>query len=365
MSPIRAALAFFAILFLAAPTLAQGGVPAEDYARVNVGLVENHALPRYRHLATATAELAQATEGFCAGGRGAGLDAVRAGYHDAMDAWMGVQHLRFGPVEFLMRGFRLYFWPEARGRIAAGIEDLLASGDATSFAPGRLREASVAVQGLPALEYLLYGDGDTTRQTPRCRLLAAISENMRDMAAGILADWQGGDMAFARTLAAPGPNNPYFATHRDATLAFFKSFHGGLQLIADVKLKPILGEALDSARSHLAESGLSGRAFANIVVNLEALQALYLGEGGPGFSSLVRDFGGDTDLDALMRRAFRMTIETARTIDGPLAEAVTDPARRPQAEKLLTQVLALKQIARTRLAAALDLQVGFNALDGD
>jgi len=170
---------------------------------------------------------------------------------------------------------------------------------------------------------------------------------------------------FARTVAAPGPDNPYFATHQDATLAFFKSFHGGLQLIADVKLKPVVGDAIETARPNLAESRLSGRALDNIAVNLAALEALYLGESGPGLSALVRDHGGDAELDPLMRKAFRMTLETARGIEGPLGEAVNDPARRPAVEKLTTQVLALKQIVKTRLAAALDLQVGFNALDGD
>ena len=45
--------------------------------------------------------------------------------------------------------------------------------------------------------------------------------------------------------------------------------------------------------------------------------------------------------------------------------ATTDPALRPQVEKLAIQVQALKQIVRNRLAPALDLAVGFNSLDGD
>jgi len=365
MTPLRFALAAFAVLFLAGPASAQDRVPEEAYARVNAALVENHVVPRYARLAAATAALSEAATAHCSGHNEAGLDAVRARYHDAMDAWMGVQHLRFGPVELFMRSFRLYFWPEARGKVAEAVRALLAPGDEGALSPERFREASVAVQGLPAVEHLLYGDGDMAAGTARCRLLAAIAANMRDMAAGIVADWQGGDIAFARTVATPGPDNTYFATHQDATLAFFKSFHGGLQLIADVKLKPVVGDTIGAARPRLAESRLSGRALRNIAINLEALEALYLGEGGLGLSALVREYGADAALDPLMRKAFRMTLETARGIEGPLGEAVNDPARRPAVEKLTTQVLALKQIVKTRLAAALDLQVGFNALDGD
>lgn len=368
MTPIRSALAAVAVLFIAAPALApaqEARVPAEAYAEVNAALVKHHVMPRYQRLVTATVDLSKASEGLCSGGEAAGLDAARARYHETMDAWMGVQHLRFGPVELFMRAFRLYFWPESQDKVAEAVRKLLAKDDPGLFAPDRFRNTSVAVQGLPALEYLLYGSDTIAPGSKHCGLLTAIAANMRDMAAAIVADWQGSDADFAGMVSAPGPDNRYFATHKDATLAFFKSFHGGLQALADIKLKPVFGDSIGAARPRLVESRLSERALRNIVVNLAALEALYRGEGGAGLGELVRKFSSDAELDPLMRKAFRITRETARAIEGPLAEAVRDPGRRPEVEKLLTQVLALKQIVRTRLAAALELQVGFNALDGD
>lgn len=351
----------------AAPGFADDGVPPGAYARVNAALVENHVLPRYRRLVEETGALDDAVAGFCADPDPAGLEAVRARYHDTMDAWMAVRHLSFGPVELLMRGYRFYFWPEARGKIGSTVAELLAADDAAALTPDRFRRASVAVQGLPAAEYLLYGNTAATwdRKGNRCELLAAISGNMRRMAAGIRAEWQDGDAAFTHAVSGPGPDKPYFRTHRDATLAFFKGFHGGLQLIADVKLTPVVGASIDGARPRAAESRLSRRALRNIVVNLEALQALYLGDGGPGFSDLVKAHGGDAKLDPLMRKAFDLTIANARSIELSLGDAIKDPAERPKAEKLKTQVVALNQIVKTRVATALGLGVGFNALDGD
>lgn len=368
MTPIRSAFAALAILFLAAPALAsaqEARVPAEAYAKVNAALVEHHVMPRYQHLVAATVDLSEASEGLCSDRDTTDLDAVRTRYHETMDAWMGVQHLRFGPVELFMRSFRLYFWPESQDKVAEAVRKLLAEDEAGRFAPDRFRNTSVAVQGLPALEYLLYGGEPIAPGSKRCGLLTAIAANMRDMAAGIVADWQGSKTNFAAMVYAPGPDNRYFATHKDATLAFFKSLHGGLQTLADIRLKPVLGDSIGTARPQLVESRLSERALRNVRGNLAALEALYLGEGGAGLGTLGRDYGNDAELDPLMRRAFRLTRETARAIEGPLAEAVSDPERRPEVEKLLTQVLALKQIVRTRLAAALELQVGFNALDGD
>ena len=66
-----------------------------------------------------------------------------------------------------------------------------------------------------------------------------------------------------------------------------------------------------------------------------------------------------------MRKAFRVTLATARSVDRPLEKAATDPALRPGVSKLVLQTRALKQIVRDRLSTALGLAVGFNALDGD
>jgi len=350
------ALALTSALLAAGATGASTGVPPQAYARVNAALIEHHVLPRYARLEAAAAALARAARRRCE--HGDALDGARAAWHQAADGWMGVEHLRFGPVELFMRGHRVHFWPEALGRIPGAVEEALA-------AERPLREASVAVQGLPAAEHLLF-EGEPPRPgTDRCRLLVAIAANLHDIASGILADWRGGEVDFAAAVRAPGTDNPWFATHRDAALAFFKSLYGGLQRVADVKLKPALGDSARAARPQLLESRPSARALRNVILDLEALEALYGGEGGPGLGDLAREHGADAKLDALLRKAFRVTLATARGIELPLEPALTDPRARAEVEKLATQVQALKQIVRTRLAAALGLQVGFNALDGD
>ena len=136
-----------------------------------------------------------------------------------------------------------------------------------------------------------------------------------------------------------------------------------MRFVADAKLRPVVGDSLQAARPHLAESRSSGRSTRNAVGNLEALQALYLGEGGPGLAALAGV--ADARLDRLLRKAFRLTLEAARSIEGPLENAATDPAARAKAERLTTRVRALRQIVRDRLAPALGFPVGFNALDGD
>ena len=361
--------AVLTILVLLAVGPAWGAEPIEPgaYARVNAALVEAHVLPRYARLSAATETFVMATRDFCAARDQAGRARAQARFHDAMDAWMGVQHLRFGPIERFMRAYRFYFWPQARGKVAEAISVLIATGDPAAHLPSRLSQASVVVQGLLAAETLLFDDqylgAESEDSAIGCGLLKSTAVNMHRMADEIVAEWQEGELPFNELLAEPGSYNPHFQDHREATLVFFKSLNDSLQLIADVKLKPVIGGSIQAARPHYAESRLSSRSLRNVIGNLEALRALYLGEGGLGLGDLTVTV--DPKLDRLLRKAFRLTIATASSIDCPLEEAAADPELWPKAKKLTTQVQALRQIVRDRLAPALELSVGFNALDGD
>ena len=353
-----------AILLLAgvAPATAAERIAPSDYARVNAALVANHVQPRYASLAAAAVRFASAAEIFCTNRGKEDLSSLRKQYHDAMQAWIGVEHLRFGPVGYFTRAQRFYFWPQARGKVGRAVARALA-GDRAAFEASRFARSNAAIQGFMAAEVLIYDDRYSGADGKGCRLLRAVAGNMTRMAAGIAADWRSGDAPFARTVTRPGPQNDYFRDHREATLAFFRSLHDGLQFIADVRLVPVVGASPDKARPHYAESRLSRRSMRNVVESLDALRALYLGEGGPGLGGLTRI--ADPKLDRLMRRAFRITVATARSIGRPLEDAMKDPALRPKVRKLALQVRALRQIVRDRLAAALGLAVGFNALDGD
>ena len=341
---------------------AQEIAPA-DYARVNAALAETHALPRYERLAVATDAFTSAAEAYCSRESDADRERLRAGFHDAMDAWIAVQHLRFGPVDSRMRGFRFYFWPQARNKAGEAVAELVDAGEDDAALAARIGRVNVAVQGLLAAEVLIYDARYLGADAEGCSLLAAVTENMRTMASAILSEWRDGDDAFDRLMTTPGPDNPHFEDHAAATLAFFQGLHDSLQLIYDINLKPVIGDSAKTVRPVLAESRLSGRSQRNIVVTIEALQGLYVGEGGAGLGELTAV--ADPKLDRLMRKALRLTLATAQSIEAPVEKAAADPARRPPVKKLAKQVQALKQIVRDRLAPALGLAVGFNALDGD
>jgi hypothetical protein len=370
---VPAAVAAAALaLGLAGSGTARAALAETDYAEVNAAIVEGHVLPRMAAFERSAARLDAAMAAFCAGtGPGAEIRALLRRYHETMDAWMAVRHLNFGPAEEFMRASRIQFAPDPEGRVPAAVARLLTERGGAAFEAEAFTRESVAAQGLPALEHVLFGDDGRPAFTPgfpdpaRCRLGRAIARNIMDMAEGMAADWQrsGG---FAHSLTHPGESNSYFATHKDAAIALFRSLHGGFDVLVALKIEPPLGKSAAAARPDLVESRLSGRGIANIVLDLEALSALYRGESGkPGLARLLERSDKDPELAPLMRRAFAQTLATARTIAPTLTRAVVDPAGRPRVEKLHLQLRALRQIIAERLAPALGIAAGFNALDGD
>lgn len=355
--------ALLATIALGAPARAE--VPARAYADVNRALTDGVVLPAYRKLSAAANGFRMAVERACKPGATENLAAARLAYHRTMDAWMRVQPIGFGPIELFMRNFRLHFWPAAGSRVEKTVDEMLSGTNPINAET--LRQAGVAVQGLPAAELLLFGKHAKALKPGNrsCTLLVAIAGNMDDIARAIVADWTGGKIAFRRALLNPGPKNDYFSTHQEASLAFFKSLYQALELIVTAKLGPVAGTAKAKGSISDLESVVSGRSLRNMVLNIEAAEALYLGAKNDGFTAIVRSQTADPKLDPLMRRAFRLTLATARSIRPPLARALTDPAQRKRVEKFLLQTRALKQIVATRLTKALDLTVGFNANDGD
>ena len=345
------------------------------YQRVNESLVRQHVLPRYRGFAESAMRLREVVGALCEAPAEDALDRARHVFHETMDAWMAMQHLQFGPLEQKLRAHRVYFWPQSRGKVGDAIADLLGAEDDDNLSPERFSGTSVAVQGLPAAEHLLFVRGDALSAGDKagraqCRLLEAVSRNLEEIAHEALEEWAvavvaGSASSYADLMLEPGPVNADFPAAKDATLLFFAALYTGLSLVAEVKVTPVIGDSAATVRPALAESRASGRSTRNIAINLEALQALYVGEAGPGLGELAAASKEDSGLDSLMRKAFRLTLESARSFDVALEEAAVDSAQRSRVEKLSLQARALRQLVRTRVAEALDLAVGFNALDGD
>lgn len=115
-------------------------------------------------------------------------------YIDALDAWVSVSHLRFGPSEQDDRALALAFWPNPRGSTPKGLSAFMGAEDPAVAGPDEFATVSVAARGLYALEYLLFDPQVSSTENPayRCSLIQAVTNNISSNAEAILAGWQGG-----------------------------------------------------------------------------------------------------------------------------------------------------------------------------
>jgi hypothetical protein len=363
---VRPMPALLAIVMLA-PSAA-----AVDRSTLNRSLALDYAAPRYQALADATAGLRDAATSYCGQPDDARLAALRSAYDSAMDAWASAQPLRLGPVTFEKRLERLQFWPDKHNSGGKQFTQTLQVMDPATAAAVAVGEGTVALQGFPAFERLLFDDKVTPGSASdpsgkfRCDLLAAVATNLAKIAADTTRAWGDAGQGFAKSVIEPGPDNPYFGDDREATAAFLDGFMTLLQVIADQKLLRPLGDDAASAKPRLAESWRSGRSLRNIEMNLRSLRAMYAGEQGhPGFSAVMRDTMEGNAFAAVIDDAFGRAIAAATSAGAPLEEAIADPSHRPAIETLRAVVKDLQRLVSTHLPGALGVSIGFNSLDGD
>lgn len=321
----------------------------------------------HQRLEVAAAGLEAAAGEFCAAPDEPGLADIRAAWDAAMAAWMRVQPVRFGPIREDGRDYRLQFWPDPRD-LAASQTRALIEGEGGIDA-GRVAQASVAVQGLPAIEYLLYPDeGDAlaafAAQPRRCAALTAIAAAVAATAGELARAWspEGGDYA-ARLTAYGGDNR--FADADAALSVVVGSLAETVQDIESSKLGwPLGSRGGGEPRPLRVESRRSRRSLANIRDNLAGVETLFTAGGGGGLAALLRAQGEQALADAVLERLERAQTQ-AGALPAPLYDALTGQADLAPYRELLATTRELGDLLGERLPRTLGVPLGFNFNDGD
>lgn len=346
--------------------LPASAVDDKALAALNAALVERDVLPRMDRFADATGALVPAADAFCAGPNAAGFDALKRAYNGAADAWQGVQHFRFSPMELLLRTQRVAFWPDPRNAVGRQLAEVIAARDATALTPQAFAQGRVTIQGLPAMERLLYDEGAAAKLESgaeagfRCEMLRAIARKLASIGADVRREWREGPKPYARVMTTYGPD-VHYRSASEAALDLFKSLYTAVEIVADHKLGKPLGVSLTEARPALAESVRSGRSLRNVLLDLEAGDALYRA----GIDAYVRNVAKDPALAAQIAQAFEKAVTDAKTVPLPIEAAVRDSSGRAAVEKTQRDAAVLKTLLAQKLSPALGIPVGFNALDGD
>ncbi|MGH6824399.1 imelysin family protein [Methyloceanibacter sp.] len=336
-----------------------------DHAVIAKASLEQYIRPGYAHLADSTEALNQSVAALCRTPSASALRDTQNAFAATVEAWSLVEPIRFGPVAEQHRYERIFYWPDPKGLGTRQMREALGRQDQSVTEAASLSGKSVALQGLPALEYLLYGDDAGTlakgggAATFRCRFAEIIAGNVAGMAKDIAAGWQDG-AAYTKAYLDPGPANSAYHTQKEVTLELFKTFATGIELVRDQKMAKALGPKPEQARPQLAPFWRSGLSFANMADNLLSVRELFA---KGGFAQVVHDDTAGVE-DSIVFD-LNHAIEVLRGLDKPITQAVHDEDIRAKLEALRVSLKAAATTAGDMISRGAGLTFGFNAMDGD
>lgn len=362
------------LIFLAAPAAAQEGgalsprvVEEAAVPRVMAQAVDGFIIPGYRDLAEATNALSEASAGLCKSPSETTLEAARSAFSSVVERWSAIEIIRLGPALEQNRFERFLFYPDRKSTGLKQVQAILAKKDESATSPETLKGKSVAVQGLGALEFVLYGTGAEVLSGKegdfRCRYGLAVSQNLRSIAGELLAAWEKPD-GIQAAWKEPGPGNPLFRDNREAATELLGVLVHSVEMIKDQRLRPFYAGTVhgtpDRGRPKLAIYWRSANTMPAISANLGGLQRLF---DTAGMESLLpadsRSIAGSIDF------LFKALIAATDGIEGPIEDALADERQRAKLDFIALNTADLLDRLNREFGGSIGLGAGFSFADGD
>lgn len=298
--------------------------------------------PLYGGYADAAGQLA-GVQPDCAGDWRA---AMRPAFVASLLAWGRLQAVGTCPAASPETSARVYFWPDKHGTATRQLGAALRDRPAKLETVAGLTGQSAGLQSLAALELLLYGDLPDEAAGFACRYAQAIADFQTELAAGMGRD-------FAADPTAGAALAPALLTGMQTTL----------DTVIQLDLDRPLGSDIAAARGERARAWRSGQSLPLVGAAIDTVEAVYTAPGG--FSAAIVASAELAAFDAVLRRHLELARDAIAAVPVPLPQAVAEPAARLQVEQLKEEIASVRRLLVERLAPALGLAAGFNAMDGD
>lgn len=323
--------------------------------------VKNFIVPGYEAFEGAADAQIEAMALLCSAPDERALSAAQSAFEDLVLSWSNIEIIRFGPVLQENRLERILFWPDRKSIGLKQVQRIIAQKDETATTIASLIQKSVAVQGLGALEFVLFGTGAVAELTKensfRCQYGLTIASALREVGAEIDTEWNkpGG---FSEKLQNPAQNSDTYRDKGETLRDILGVVAHGPEIIFDTRLKKYLGEDSSVAAPKAALFWRSGLTFKSIAANVLAL----------GDFAEVADFNGLLDqkdhwtADSYVfeaKNAVRAAQIETSVLEAPYAD------ERSKLNFLEIVLRSMGDIAGEDLAQALGQSAGFSSLDGD
>ncbi|WP_419914378.1 imelysin family protein [Hoeflea sp.] len=342
-----------------APAIAQNSDPVPAIEKA----VNGFFVPAYGNFSEQTTALHGTIEQLCTEPSDQQVTTARQGFRDVVEAWSAVSIARIGPIMEQNRLERLLFWPDRRGIGLRQVQALIAKQDPSATNPEDLSKKSVAVQGLAALEFVLFAEGsETLAQIPggfRCRFALAISANVESIASDLFLEWQAPD-GFADKWQRPDPDNALYRNEKESLSALTSLFANQLEYFEAVEIGAFLGVTPDKDNPRRALFRRSDSTLMSLRTGFDAFRDLYNQSHLPDLLA-----GEHKWIDDAIVFGFRHGGASLDSLSGSAAAIVEDPDARAKLAYVRTVVRGLGGNFGIDMTAALGLTSNFSSLDGD
>lgn len=323
-----------------------------------------YIVPSYEALSEHAAKLETATRALCESPSEDTLATARAAFGSLALSWARIEWLRVGPSMEENRLERVLFYPDRKSTGLKQVQRALAKQDEVVTDTAKLGGLSVAMQGLGAYEFLLFGKGSKALAAApansfACRYGLAIAENLEIIAGELVAGWRA-ETPLTKAFLKPSPENPLYRDDIEALNLVIGTIIHGLEAVKDVRIGYFLrdGDARDRPRSALYRR--SGLTFASIAANVEGSLRLFNESGIERALPEEASFLADQ-----MRFEFQLALSTAREFNAGPEALVRDEKSRKRLEYLKYAISNIITRLNDEFAPAAGLAAGFSFGDGD
>ncbi|MEO6013218.1 MAG: imelysin family protein [Devosia sp.] len=349
-----------ALIGLASPALAASALPGNT---IITSAIEGYIRPSFEQFVAATGALQSDVDALCKTPSADALNAVQTQFRSTVAAFSRVEFVRIGPLGVGDRLERLLFWPDKKGIALKQVQAALAEKDMSAASPDSLKGKSVAMQGLVALEYLLFGTGSEELGTAdgayRCSYALASTTLIDGLATTIDNEWHDTSPdGPASHMLDPQPTADDYRTETEVLEKLAATLIHGTETIRDQRIMPILSDGKPKPKSALFwRSGMTVPALAG---NFAGLHDYFVAAKYPEAMGATNSWVANGAIFEFQNAARAVT-----DIVDPVDKAVLDPKQLQAFKYLVIITSSLDTLLGTNLAAALGLSVGFSQLDGD
>lgn len=322
--------------------------------------VENVVRPAYQDFEAQTSRLQNQVLQLCISANKAALVGAQDQFTNAAHSWAGIELFRSGPVMDQNRLERVLFYPDRKSTGLKQVQRLVAKSDPTAIASDNMAQKSVAVQGLGALEFLLFGTGhaDLTAEVNsfRCQFASSVADNLHSIAVELNTKWNGN---YAEQWINAGKQGSVFINEQEAVVELLGTVVHGLEALKDIRLRAFLRKEPNKDRPKSALFWRSENTLPMMKANLEFIHSL-LRDGG-----LYSLASKNTRIIEQIEFELKHNKIAINAVDVTLTNALKDDAHRGKLTYFGTSLKFTIGRIDQEFSQDLGLSSGFSFSDGD